>query len=273
MAPPPSAPETASALDRRNQEVYSDGGLVRFYGDRAFLYPAEEAILSRFETELRGARILDLGVGGGRTTVPLLALSSRYVGADYTAEMVEKSRARYPGVDFRHCDARDMKEFADGSFDFALFSANGIDHVVHQDRLAILREVHRVLAPGGLFVFSSHNLGWTGRRSPFDPRGTIVPRGTPRLWRLPLRARNYVAGVLNYRRSRRYERRGAGHAMLAYPIHQYQLVLYHTTPEEQRRQLESQGFGEVEAVDMAGAPIRLEAPPGDFFFHYMARKR
>jgi SAM-dependent methyltransferase len=269
MQPPPTV---AAALDRRNQAVYSDGGLVRFYGDRSFLYPAEAAILSRFEAEVRDRRILDLGVGGGRTTAPLLAVSSRYVGADYSLEMVETCRARYPGVAFSHCDARDMREFADGAFDLVLFSANGIDHVTQQDRRAILREVRRVLSPGGLFVFSSHHLGWTGRRSPFDPRGTIVPRDTPRLARIPVRARNYLAGILNYRTSRRYERRGDGHAMLAYPIHQYRLVLYHTTPAEQRRQLEAEGFGEVEAVDMAGATIDLQSPPGDFFFHYVARK-
>jgi SAM-dependent methyltransferase len=260
------------AVDRRNQEVYSAAGLVRFYGDRSFLYPAEASILSRFDAELRGARILDLGVGGGRTTASLLALSNRYVGADYSLEMVERCRAKFPGVEFRHCDARDMRTFDDGSFDVVLFSANGIDHVVHQDRLAILREVHRVLRAGGRFIFSSHNLDWTGRRSPFDPRGVMVGRGMPRLLRSYLHARNYLAGMLNYRRSRRYEQRGPGYAMLAYPIHNYRLVLYNVTPDNQREQLEREGFGEVEAVDMAGNLVKLEAPPGDFFLHYTARK-
>ena len=34
--------------------------------------------------------ILDLGVGGGRTTPHLSSIAARYVGADYAAEMVAR---------------------------------------------------------------------------------------------------------------------------------------------------------------------------------------
>ena len=64
----------------------------------------------------------------------------------------------YPGVKFATVDARSMKEYRDGQFAFVIFSFNGIDSVPPEDRLAILKECHRVLRPGGLFAFSTHNI-------------------------------------------------------------------------------------------------------------------
>jgi len=56
------------------------------------------------------------------------------------------------------CDARDLGMFKDNSFDFILFSFNGIDYVSHRDRKQIYKEVLRVTKSGGHFCFSSHNL-------------------------------------------------------------------------------------------------------------------
>ena len=53
-----------------------------------------------------------------------------------------------------------MKLFKDNSFDFVLFSYNGVDYVDHADGLAILREIRRLIRPGGYFCFSTHNLNF-----------------------------------------------------------------------------------------------------------------
>ena len=73
--------------------------------------------------------ILDMGVGGGRTTQYLSQIAGRYVGADYSEAMVDTCRKRFPDQEFRHCDARDIAPFADGEFDAVVFSANGIDYI------------------------------------------------------------------------------------------------------------------------------------------------
>ena len=61
-------------------------------------------------------------------------------------------------MQFEVCDARDLSQFADHSFDVILFSFNGIDYTSHDDRLKIFQEVKRVGKSGGYFCFSSHNL-------------------------------------------------------------------------------------------------------------------
>jgi ubiquinone/menaquinone biosynthesis C-methylase UbiE len=71
--------------------------------------------------------------------------------------MIAICRERFPVMDFRLCDARNLSMFSDNSFDVVFFSFNGIDYVGHAGRLAILAEVHRVLRPDGVFWFSTHN--------------------------------------------------------------------------------------------------------------------
>lgn len=106
--------------------------------------------------------MLDIGVGGGRTTHHFAPLVRDYTGIDYSAEMVAACQQRFSPSPYSMTlevgDARNMKQFADNTFDFVLFSFNGIDYVSHGDRLQILREIHRVGKPGGYFFFSSHNL-------------------------------------------------------------------------------------------------------------------
>jgi SAM-dependent methyltransferase len=114
-----------------------------------------------------GAAVLDLGVGGGRTTPYLLAKAGRYVGVDYSREMIGLCRQKFPGVEFCEADASNMPLLRDESFDVIFFSFNGIDWLwPSEKRWSCIRECGRLLRPGGVFVFSSHN-----------PRSIVVWRG------------------------------------------------------------------------------------------------
>ncbi|MEO1145746.1 MAG: methyltransferase domain-containing protein [Cyanobacteria bacterium J06638_22] len=145
-----------------NQKTYASADIVWYYTQLSQLQPAEQAILDRFNHQLSSMKMLDIGIGGGRTTRVFAPLVKEYVGIDYSAEMVAACQKRFantlPSLALEVADARDMQQFADDSFDFILFSFNGIDYVPESDRLKIFETIKRIGKSGGYFCFSSHNL-------------------------------------------------------------------------------------------------------------------
>jgi ubiquinone/menaquinone biosynthesis C-methylase UbiE len=139
-----------------NLQVYRDPEVVSHYAALDYLTPCERLL---FDTYIRpGMEILDIGVGGGRTTPCLSAKASRYVGVDYSAEMIEKCRNKFPDAKFEIADASDLSGFPDDSFDAIVIAFNGIDYLVPEERrLRCLQECSRVLRVGGVLMFSSHN--------------------------------------------------------------------------------------------------------------------
>ncbi len=144
-----------------NKDAYNTNNVVKHYRKQAQLQPPEITILKYLEERLSNMKMLDVGVGGGRTTYYFANLVKEYVGVDYSEEMVTACKERflgYPGnVAFRVCDAGSMEVFEENSFDFILFSFNGIDYISHTDRLKAFREIQRVGKSGGYFCFSTHN--------------------------------------------------------------------------------------------------------------------
>ncbi len=154
-------------LDKINKRTYVERQAVRAYGRaRGWSDAGERAAHELLSAELREPRILDIGIGGGRTVDLLRSISTDYVGVDYAATQIDTARRRYPPVDLRVMDARHL-DFPDADFDLVVFSFNGIDNVGIGGRLQILAEVFRVLRPGGTFLFSSLNLDGPSFRERF----------------------------------------------------------------------------------------------------------
>ena len=172
-------------------KVYNTPEVVARYAAMDSLSACEQVL---FDTYLRlGTTILDLGVGAGRTTPHLSSIASRYVGVDYSEEMIRACRTRFPHLQFNVADATDLSQFADASFDAIVFSYNGLDCLPHEKREDCLRECHRILKPGGVYIFSTHNprglfLDWRWDRERLRRLANRVSRGEGVLFNLTLAA-------------------------------------------------------------------------------------
>ena len=250
----------------RNLDTYSLREVAAGYARESHLQLPEESILRLILPKLPTARMLDLGVGGGRTTLHFAKWIREYVGADYSPSMILECQRRFSGypnhISFRVCDARSMEIFETNYFDFILFSFNGIDSVTHEDRLKILKEIRRVGKPGGYFCFSSHNLNWCANYFDWRRMLSLNPKVTARA------ARRLVRRFFFNRGLRADDVRQAPYVLFNDGAHR-NLRHYYIRPLEQLAQLEAD-FTEVRvlreelvlALPDAHAHGRLHVAPG-----------
>lgn len=140
--------------------------------------------------DLDGRRVLDAACGPGLYAEEMARRGARVVGFDQSQRMVEICRGRVPAGDFRVHDLADPLDWLpDACVDLALL-ALAMEYV--DDRVAALRELHRVLRPGGALVLSrQHPTGdWLRHGgSYFDVRvvSEVWSRGwAVRYWLAPL---------------------------------------------------------------------------------------
>ena len=102
-----------------------------------------------------GRDVLDLGCNTGYGTVRISSVARRVVGADVSARAIDAARSRPDGdrVDWTVIDD-DRLPFAADSFDLVT-SFQVIEHV--DDPLPWLREICRVLRPGGTAILTTPN--------------------------------------------------------------------------------------------------------------------
>jgi len=98
-----------------------------------------------------GGKILDVGTGTGRISVPLLRLGANVIGIDLSLNMMDKLRQKYPTAHLAQADASRLP-FAARQFEAVL--TMHVMHLIGPWREA-LREYQRVLKPGGVYIDST----------------------------------------------------------------------------------------------------------------------
>jgi SAM-dependent methyltransferase len=139
-------------------------------------------------------RVLTVGCGAGRETFALEQLGYDAWGVDISRPLLaiaaEVGRQRHHVALFCLIDGEALP-FGDGSFDVVTLWAQMLDNVpARAGRLALLREVRRVLRPAGLATFSVHD---DERTRPKLHPADIVQADHPELGDLILRERREAA--------------------------------------------------------------------------------
>jgi SAM-dependent methyltransferase len=105
--------------------------------------------------DVAGLRVLDAGCGAGAHAALLVERGATVTGVDQSAAMIEIASERLSeNARFLQADLGEPLPFQDGLFDAVLASL-----VMHylRDWEPTLRELHRVLVPGGRLVVSTHH--------------------------------------------------------------------------------------------------------------------
>lgn len=251
-----------------NQMTYEDDEVVDSYAASDGLQTPEQIVLNQFRARLKDMRMLDIGVGAGRTTIHFAPVVKEYVGIDYSQTMIDACRRRFPKMandSFRLGDARWMS-FPAGQFDFVLFSYNGIDYVSSADRVQILSEARRVIRPGGYFFFSTHNLNTEIEDAFAIDASMSLKRMAVLTWRrLFFRCLNR-----NWRR----DREKTDHLIINDGAHGFRLKTFYIRPHDQIRQLQAAGFTDIEVLALDGRRLQREPElnqAGDSWLHYLCR--
>ena len=107
-------------------------------------------ILERTLDLRSGPRVLDIGAGQGALSLRLKQAGARVSACDVVPEQFD-----VPGVDFRAVLGDGRLPFGDASMDAAV-AVEVLEHIDGHDRF--FAEVARVLAPGGIIMFTTPNI-------------------------------------------------------------------------------------------------------------------
>jgi ubiquinone/menaquinone biosynthesis C-methylase UbiE len=101
-----------------------------------------------------GGDLLDVPCGFGRHAVPLARAGYRVVGVDRSPALIEEARRRTGGERWPKLVNADYRELPqqDESFDAAINLFSSLGYNGDEEDTRALREIHRVLRPGGRLV-------------------------------------------------------------------------------------------------------------------------
>ena len=178
--PPPASPDwlpddlIEDLVDAGSREHYADAALY----DYEYRRRRADVSFYREVARQRGAdRILELGAGSGRVTLPLARDGHEVVALDQSATMLARLRARIarlpPAAAARITTVQgDLRSFAlgprAGRFPLVIAAFNVLEHLYTRGEVdACLQRIAAHLAPGGAFVFDVQlpDLAWLLRDS------------------------------------------------------------------------------------------------------------
>ncbi len=159
------------------------GELAELFG-QIDVYLFDQLLRGRIQPSMR---VLDAGCGGGRNLVYLMRAGSDAHAVDRDEDRVHEVRElaarlapRLPAANFR-AEAAESMSFPDGYFDVVI--ANALLHFADDERhfAAMLEEMWRVLAPGGMFFARlGTTIGLEDRVTPLGGGRFRLPDGSER---------------------------------------------------------------------------------------------
>ena len=128
-------------------ETYWSAGKQTFSGSNQGYAPNLRRWMAAELRDLANdAPVLEVGCGDASFTAELAKYSPSVTAIDISAGQIAENVARWPGITFRQHDVAESLPFADGTFE-VVWCSEVLEHLFAP--AFALREMHRVLRPGG----------------------------------------------------------------------------------------------------------------------------
>jgi SAM-dependent methyltransferase len=115
---------------------------------------------------IRG-QVLEVGCGEGRGIDTLLPLAESFTAVDKIEPVIAGLQQRFPTGKFMAMNIPPLSGLADNTYD-SIVSFQVIEHI--QEDALFLKEIHRVLKPGGIALLTTPNRSMSLSRNPWHIR-------------------------------------------------------------------------------------------------------
>lgn len=137
--------KTKLAYDKYS-EVYTEQNSNSFYHKYI-----EKPAMYKLLPDLKGKKVLCIGVGTGEEADYMQKLGASVLGTDISDGMIQKAKEQFPSLDLRVISMEDL-EFEDNTFDL-VYSSLAIHYTFQLPE--IFAKIYRFLKPDGVFQFST----------------------------------------------------------------------------------------------------------------------
>ncbi len=111
--------------------------------------------------------LLEIGCGEGRGVELLVQKAASYTAIDKIATVVDKLKAKYPKVSLLNMLVPPFTGIPDNTYD-RIVTFQVIEHIEEDD--AFVKEIYRVLKPGGVAIITTPNIKMSLTRNPWHVR-------------------------------------------------------------------------------------------------------
>ena len=149
------------------QRGYSEAAdrYIELIGAISSVHPDDRSLIERHLSTLPGS-VLDAGCGPGHFTGHLASLGVQVSGIDIVPEFIAHASRTHPSCTFELA-SMDQLDHPDGSLD-GILAWYSLIHLAPSQLDAVLTELRRVLAVGGILVVGLFDNPTAGEATPFD---------------------------------------------------------------------------------------------------------